>query len=72
MSVLKSSNKISNMAEKCTLELALTLLFALCLALSCDALFTGNIQTTLLSLNQMHFIISVDSIFCYCISVLKY
>lgn len=47
-------------------------LFALCLALSYDALFTGNIQTTLLSLNQMHFIISVNSIFCYCISVLKY
>lgn len=47
-------------------------LFALCLALSHDALFTGSIQTTLLSLNQMHFIISANSIFCYCISVLKY
>lgn len=47
-------------------------LFALRLALSYDALFTGNIQATLLSLNQMHFIISVNSIFCYCISVLKY
>lgn len=60
------------MAEKCTLELDLTPLFALCLPLSYDALFTGIIQTTLLSLNQMHFIISVNSIFCYCISILKY
>lgn len=42
-------------------------LFALCLALSYNALFTGNVQTTLLSLNQMHFIISVHSILCYCI-----
>lgn len=66
MCILKCSNKISNMAEKCTLELALTL-FALCLALSYNALFTGNVQTTLLSLNQMHFIITVHSIFCYCI-----
>lgn len=38
-------------------------LFALCLALSYDALFTGNIQTILLSLNQMHFIISVIQYF---------
>lgn len=72
MCISKSGNKVSNMAEKCTLKLGLTPLFALCLPLSYDALFTGIIQTTLLSLNQMRFILSVNSIFCYCISVLKY
>lgn len=54
------------------IEISFDTLFALCLALSYDALFTGNVQTTLLSLNQMHFITSVNSIFCYSISVLKY
>lgn len=37
-------------------EISFDTLFALCPTLSYCELFTGNIQTTLLSLNQMHFI----------------
>ena len=44
--------------------------FALCPNLSGNALFTSTIHSTLLSLNQTHFIVSVNSELCHCIHIL--
>jgi hypothetical protein len=43
--------------------------FALCPTLSGNALFTSTIHRALLSPDQMHFIISVNSVLHHCIYV---
>lgn len=50
-------------------QISFDTVFALCPTLSGNALFTSTIHSALLSLNQMHFIISVNSMLCHCIYV---
>lgn len=45
-------------------DISFDTLFALCPTLSQYALFTSKMHSSLLSLNQMCFIISVNSILC--------
>lgn len=50
-------------------QISFDTVFALCPTLSGNALFTSSIHSALLSLNQMHFIISVNSMLCHCIYI---
>lgn len=51
-------------------QISFDTVFALCPTLSGNALFTSTIHSTLLSLNQMLFIIGVNSVLCHCIYTL--
>lgn len=50
-------------------QISFDTVFALCLTLSGNALFTSIIQSALLGLNQEHFIISVNSMLYHCMYI---